>query len=275
VKRCLNNITLGPEVPFADSALAASKAGFEGMEIFSMEPVARYAEANSERDLVSMFDSLTIEPVGFVLGGFVYQRDAEFKGNAEDLEKIMSLAGMIGARNALVFIPSKGEMAPDEAVELATRRITDTVEMAGKHGLQIGLEPIGKADFLNDPSSVYQLVKDIDSRNLGLTIDVFHFYTAGCRTPDLRAIPSEKLFLVHVDDAPGLPVSELDDSKRVLPGQGALDLEGFLATLAEMGYDGPLSVELFNRDLWAEDPVHVATASRNALEKVMKGAGVS
>ena len=274
MQRCLNNITLGTEVPFADSVLAASRAGFQGLEIFSLEPAQRYAESTSVEDLIAMFDSLSIEPVGFVLGGFAYQGDEEFSDNLPTITETMSFAGEIGAENALLFIPSKGERGEAEALQLATHRIAETCDLASDHGLTIGLEPIGKADFLNTPAAVYRVMEDIQAKNLGLTVDLFHFYTGGCAADDLLEIPGSKINLVHMDDAPNLPMGDLEDSKRVLPGQGSMDVQGFLGALREIGFDGPLSVELFNRDLWSRDPGEVAMESKRALDAAMEAAGV-
>jgi sugar phosphate isomerase/epimerase len=272
MKKCLNNITLGTEVPFVDSVLAAGRAGFEGLEIFSLEPAQRYVDASSMDELMSMFDSLSIGPVGFVLGGFVYQGDGEFSENVQTITETMAFAGEIGAKNALLFIPSRGDRGEAEAIQMATKRISETCDLASQHGLTIGLEPIGGADFLNTPASVVPIIEEVGAKNLALTIDLFHFYTGGCATSDLLEIPGRMVNLVHIDDAPNLP--ELDDSKRVLPGDGSMDVQGFLGALREIGFDGPLSVELFNRDLWSREPDQVAVDAKQALDREMQRAGV-
>ena len=274
MKKCLNSITLGSEVPFVESILAASNAGFKGVEIFSLESAKHYAETTSVGDLRSLFGSHSIEPIGFVLGGFVYQDDSQFSSRLTDITKTMTFAGEIGAENALIFVPSKGDLDTSEAVDRATQRIGVSCDVAGEHGLKIGLEPIGKADFLNTPSSILHIIKEIDASNLGLTIDTFHFYTANCKTDELRDIPADRIFLIHINDAPNLPITELDDSKRVLPGEGEMDLLGFLRVLKDKGYEGSLSVEIFNRDLWAESPIKIAKESKKALDVVMQQAGV-
>ncbi len=274
MKRCLNNITLGSEVPFTESVMAASKAGFEGLEIFSLEKARKYAESASVDELNSMFDSLSIEPIGFVLGGFVYKNDPEFAESLPGLTEMMSLAGEIGARNALVFVPSKGELDEGEATERAIQRIGEACDMAAQHGLIIGLEPIGKADFLNHPLQMLPLMSEVDASNLALTIDIFHFFTGGGTIQDLSHLVGKRINLIHVDDAPVRPDVELDDSKRVLPGSGGMEVVGFLRELRKIGFDGPLSVELFNRELWDMDPEAVAAMSKQALDAVMAQAGV-
>lgn len=274
MQKCLNTITLGSGVGLIEALTSTSKAGFEAVEIFSLEPAREFAKAESIEELMSIFDSLSIKPVGFVLGGFVYASDAEFAEKVPGIRETMEFAGQIGAANALLFIPSKGDRTEQEAREVAVRRIGDACDLASEYGLRIGLEPIGKADYLNAPSSVYPLIQEIGATNLFLTIDIFHFYTAGCATDDLRDIPGRAISLVHVDDAPDLPLSDLDDSKRLLPGDGSMEVAGFLGVLGKIGFDGALSVELFNRDLWTRDSLEVATWCKAALDRVMDRAGV-
>ncbi len=273
MRKCLNTITLGSGVPFERCLTAASKAGFESVEIFHMDKAQAYAKEKSMEDLKRILESSSLDVAGFLLGGFLYEPSAEFSAKERQRREAMAFAQEIGATDALLFIPSKGKLTPAQATEMAVQRAGETADMAADYGIRIGLEPIGKCDFFNTPSSVLPLIRKVGSPNLGLTIDLFHFFTGGCKTRDLRRIPVDRIFLIHMDDAPGLPVAELEDSKRVLPGQGSMDVVEFIRTLDEMGYDGDLSVELFNKDLWSKDPDLVAEAAKKALDSVMAKAG--
>ena len=56
--------------------------------------------------------------------------------------------------------------------------------------------------------------------------------------------------------------------RRRLPGDGALDLVGFLRTLDGMGVDCPISVELFNPEfqaLPADEAAHLVHDATRAL----------
>ena len=48
-------------------------------------------------------------------------------------------------------------------------------------------------------------------------------------------------------------------------GDGIADLPRVIANLRMIGYRGPLSLELFNSRLWAQDPLHVA---KTGLERI-------
>jgi len=273
VRKCLNTITLGSEVPFERCLTAASKAGFQSVEIFHIEKAQAYAKEKSMKSLKSLLGSSSLEAAGFLLGGFLYEAPAEFSAKEPRRREAMAFAQEIGATDALLFIPSKGKLTPAQATETAVQRAGETADMAADYGIRIGLEPIGKCDFFNTPSTVLPLIRKVKAPNLGLTIDLFHFFTGGCATEDLRRIPADRIFLIHMDDAPALPIAELDDSKRVLPGQGGMNVVEFIKTLDKMGYEGDLSVELFSKDLWSKEPEFVAKAAKKALDSVMSAAG--
>ncbi len=274
MRSCLNTITLGPDTELEESLRAASEAGFGAVELFSIEGAEGYAAASGMHVLKTLLSSLSLDVVGFVLGGFVYQSEREFADSLPGMKDSMSLAMDLGATNALLFIPSKGEISRRAAREMAARRIGEAADIAGDYGLTIGLEPIGKVDYLNTPGEVYSLMREVDARNVALTIDIFHFFTGGCRLADLEKLDAGDISLVHIDDAPDLPVEELEDSKRVLPGKGDMDVVGFLSKLKSMGYDAPLSVEIFSRDLWGRPPSEVARMAKECLDSVAGEAGI-
>jgi 2-keto-myo-inositol isomerase len=75
---------------------------------------------------------------------------------------------------------------------------------------------------------------------------------------DLRAIPAERISHYHIDDAhPDKPARSQNDPDRVMLGEGQIDLAAEIALLKEKGYQGTVSLELFNQELWQRDPADV------------------
>ena len=63
----------------------------------------------------------------------------------------------------------------------------------------------------------------------------------------------------HWNDAPAdRPFVEQSDADRVLPGDGVGPLQRIEQLALAQGYEGFVSLELFNTDLWARDPLEVA-----------------
>jgi len=74
------------------------------------------------------------------------------------------------------------------------------------------------------------------------------------------------LHVFHVNDYPAQPVRQkLTDADRVYPGDGVAPYKTLLRDLRASGFQVMLSLELFNRQYWKEDPLTVA---RTGLEKM-------
>ena len=77
---------------------------------------------------------------------------------------------------------------------------------------------------------------------------------------------------VHFQDVPDIPWELLTGRTRAIPGDGIAPVSRVLQTLADKGYTGALSVELF---LYQQvDPYELAVEIREKAEPVMRDAGV-
>jgi 2-keto-myo-inositol isomerase len=54
-------------------------------------------------------------------------------------------------------------------------------------------------------------------------------------------------------------------------GEGIADLPRVIANLREIRYRGPLSLELFNRKLWDQDPLEVVTRGLERIRALVEG----
>ena len=51
-------------------------------------------------------------------------------------------------------------------------------------------------------------------------------------------------------------------------GDGQIDLKAEIAVLREIGYEGTVSLELFNAELWEKDPLDVLRLGIERMEEV-------
>ncbi|MEO1971049.1 MAG: sugar phosphate isomerase/epimerase, partial [Pirellulaceae bacterium] len=63
------------------------------------------------------------------------------------------------------------------------------------------------------------------------------------------------------------------DAHRAYPGDGCFDLVRYLTLLELVGYEGPISLELFREDLWAADPVAVCQTGFRKMQAVVDQVG--
>jgi 4-hydroxyphenylpyruvate dioxygenase len=113
----------------------------------------------------------------------------------------------------------------------------------------------------------WEIVKRAGHPAVGVCLDSFHILARGTSLAGISEIPSDKLFMLQLADAPRLRMDELQWSRhyRCFPGQGAFDLASFLRRVLAAGYAGPLSLEIFNDIFRQADPFRTAVDGRRSL----------
>jgi len=153
-------------------------------------------------------------------------------------------------------------------VRTAAEDFAALCDRARVFGARCALEFVGGAEQVKDVATAWEIVRQAERDNAGLLLDTFHFHKGGSTLEQLRAVPAEKIALVHVSDCHDLPRSELNDSHRTFPGMGAVPLEAILAALRRMGYRGGYSLELHNEGYWDSDAFIVARDGLRSLARV-------
>jgi sugar phosphate isomerase/epimerase len=105
-------------------------------------------------------------------------------------------------------------------------------------------------------------------------LDCYHFWSGLNKLEDLDLIRPGEIGHVHFQDVPDMPRELLDNTTRFIPGDGISPLTTILRKLADKGYAGPLSVELFLPKFQQGDPFEVAREIRQKAEAVMRQARV-
>ena len=105
-------------------------------------------------------------------------------------------------------------------------------------------------------------------------LDCYRFWSGLGKFEDLDLLQPGELAHVHFQDVPDMPRELLDNTTRIIPGDGVSPLVRILRKLAEKGYSGRLSVELFLPEFQQGDPYEVARRIREKCEAVMHQARV-
>jgi 4-hydroxyphenylpyruvate dioxygenase len=160
-------------------------------------------------------------------------------------------------------------VAPDSlgGIDRAAADLAELGERAAKRGLRIAFEALAWGRHINDYRDSWEAVRRADHPAVGLVLDTFHILARKTDLGAIRAIPKDRIFLVQVADAPMLQMDYLSWSRhyRNFPGQGDLPLVNFMQALAVTGYDGPLSLEIFNDQFRAGSARSVAVDGHRSL----------
>lgn len=127
-----------------------------------------------------------------------------------------------------------------------TRRIDQVVSglrkassYAVEQGVRLALEPLNRfeTDIANTTRHGLDIVEAVGSPGLGLLLDTFHM---NMEDPDLgAAIRAAGSRLYHF---------QANENHRGFVGTGHVDWRGVSRALADIGYDGPITLEPFRRD---------------------------
>ena len=137
------------------------------------------------------------------------------------------------------------------------------------------IEFLRNSPYMSTLTTLLKLTREAAHPNIRPMLDCYHFWSGMSKFEDLDLLQTGELAHVHFQDVPDMPRELLDSTTRIIPGDGVSPLTRILAKLAEKGYSGALSVELFLPEFQQGDPYEVARRIRTKAEKVMRQAGVA
>ncbi len=265
----LNGVILGQPLDFEGYLALASETGFAGVD-FSIEGAMAVADDRGIDAVNALFEEYGVEPAAWGIPVNWQGSEQEFESTLADFPRFASFAVAIGCPRACTWLPPTVEADAAELRKLAIERWRKVGQVAEEYGVRLGLEWVGPATlrksgnvFIHRMDQLLDMEEEIGVDSLGLLVDSFHWYTAGHTAEELAAVPVEKIVHVHINDAPDKPRDEQIDGQRLLPGEGIIDLQGFLGALKAAGYADFMGVETFSDELKAL-PVEAAAARARA-----------
>jgi 2-keto-myo-inositol isomerase len=251
---------------------SAGAAGFELVELRSNK-LYDYLETHTVDDLKAL---LTEAGVGVLsintLEHITWRSDEDYAAIKEECAKLSEISAAIGCPYVLA-VPGalrQGPKTEQETIAESVRVLNELADIAEPFGIRIGFEFLGEAGNSVTTLDLGSRIVDLVGReSVGNVIDTYHFYAGGSSLEAIDRLDPKKLFILHVNDAEDLPKEELNDSKRLYPGLGILPIKEIKERLDAIGYDGPVSVEIFRPEYWEEDPFKVAATAKAATEQAL------
>jgi len=147
--------------------------------------------------------------------------------------------------------------------------------IAAKSPITLMVEFTRGSTFLGTLPTALKMTREAGHPRVRPMLDCYHFWAGLSKFDDLDLIRPGEIHHVHFQDVPDIPRELLDNTTREIPGTGVSPLPRILRKLAEKGYAGPLSVELFYPAIQNGDPYEVAKKIRESSMPVMSAAGVA
>jgi 2-keto-myo-inositol isomerase len=147
-------------------------------------------------------------------------------------------------------------------------------DIAKQFNMSLRIEFVRTSSFISTMTTLLKMTRAAAHPNLAPMFDCYHFWSGLNKLEDLDLIRPSEIGHVHFQDVPDMPRELLDNTTRIIPGDGVSPLIHILRKLADKGYSGPLSVELFLPKFQQGDPFEVAREIRQKAESVMHQAHV-
>jgi sugar phosphate isomerase/epimerase len=152
--------------------------------------------------------------------------------------------------------------------------IREAGEIAKDHGLVANMEFARNSPYISTLTTALKMTRAAGHSNVKVLFDCYHFWSGLNKFEDMDLIQPGEIGHAHFNDTPDMPRELLGQTTRVIPGDGVAPLVRIIRKLAEKGYSGPLSVELFLPKFQEADPETLAREILQKAGKVMKDAGV-
>lgn len=147
-------------------------------------------------------------------------------------------------------------------------------EVVKQFNMSLRIEFVRTSTFISTLPTILKVTRAAAHPNVAPMFDCYHFWSGLNKLEDLDLLRPGEIGHVHFQDVPDMPRELLDNTTRFIPGDGVSPLIRILGKLADKGYAGPLSVELFLPKFQQGDPFEVAREIRQKAESVMRQARV-
>jgi sugar phosphate isomerase/epimerase len=269
----LNTSTLrGHKLSIVEEIAIAEKAGYRGMEPWVDELERHAASGGSLEDLGKRFRDAGIS-VESAIGFFewIVGDPARRKKALEAARRSMDLVQKVGGKR--VAAPPVGATdRPMPDLLVVAERYRALLELGDQIGVVPEVEVWGGSRTLGRLGEAALVAMEAGHPSACILPDVYHLHRGGSALGGVKLLSPRAIHVFHFNDYPADPPREkLTDAHRVYPGDGVAPLPALLRDLAEGGFRVMLSLELFNRQYWSQEPLTVARTGFEKMNALVQG----
>lgn len=269
LKWALNSATIMHST-WDEELLLWEKYGWTAAEVWHSKMDPKVAAGVSYETLARQMSDAGVTSIGTCAVGIAPGAPGKDRtGEFDDLARRLDATAAIGAP-ALTVI-TMGELGDDLAAEYDNLidPLRKASELAAERGLKLNLEFLGGLPINGTLGSGIELVNRVDHPAMGLLFDLCHYYVSASHLEEIETLAPGKLFMIHVDDSPKVPMERLRNDQRCFPGEGRIDVPGILKYLQDKaGYDDYFTFELYDPEQWKLPPDVAMTKIAESIKYV-------
>ncbi|MBY5957569.1 sugar phosphate isomerase/epimerase [Membranicola marinus] len=267
---CLDFATIRPAKGLREKVDIAIKAGYDAVEPWDRD-LEEYEKSGGDLKEMGKYikDNGLFVPSMIGLWGALPETKEAFQNSLSATRNRMRMASEIGCEHV--------QTIPNQVGENFDRRF---VSDCYRQLIEIGIN-----DYNVKPALVFVemfplktmgqalgIAADADHPEARIIPDVFHMYISGGGFDGLKLLQGNAIAIFQFNDAPkDMAMEDMKDKDRVFPGDGILPLPKILKDLNATGFDGCVSLELYNPTYYKRDLLEVAkTGLSKTLEVIRK-----
>jgi len=264
---CINQATT-MNSPFESDIPAYSRGGWRAVELW-LTKLEDYVANHSVAEARSLLDNEGIQPVAAAFqGGLLLSQGSERAAHWEHYRRRLDLLAELGVPT-LLLAPDFAAPPTADDLSQAAESLSQAAALARDRQIRLAVEFQKTARFCASLDTAVALINQAGAEGTGICFDVFHYYTGPSKFEDLGYLSADNLAHVQLSDLSGVPREMATDADRIFPGEGDLNLEPILDHFERIGYQGPVSLEVLNPNIWQIPADRVAGIAFMAMERAL------
>ncbi|MCE9532774.1 MAG: sugar phosphate isomerase/epimerase [Planctomycetes bacterium] len=265
MKPCISEATTLPAT-FAEDVAAFADTGWPAMEVWLTKLETHLQSHSTEETKALLLEKNILLAAASYQGGLLLSQGEARKVHFDHFKRRLTICQEFGIPTMLL-VADFAQRVDGTSLERAIVSLKQAGQWAAGFNVRLALEFRGSDTFCSCLDTALSLVEQANEPNVGVNLDVFHYYKGPSKFEDLERLTPGNLAFVQFSDVAGVPRELATDSDRVMPGEGDFRLDCILDKLKLIGYDSFISLELMNPVLWQSKTTQVAELGLTALRR--------
>ncbi len=268
MKPCISEATTLP-CSFAEDVAGYASGGFTAMEVW-LTKLETHLEKHSVADTQKLVqdNGMTLAAASYQ-GGLLLSQGEQRQAHYDHFKRRLDLCQALNIRTMLLVADFAAYVDPT-SLQRAVVSLRQAAQWAEAFNVRLALEFRGKNTFCSCLDTAISLIAACGETNVGVALDLFHYYTGPSKYEDLGLLTPANLAHVQLCDLSGVPRELATDADRIFPGEGDFNLLPILQHLKRIGYDGWVSLELMNPVVWQNKCSTVAELGLGSLQRLLE-----
>lgn len=269
---CVNEITIAKQGDLLGHIEACARHGITSMEIRKPFLLEFMRQGHTLEELKAALDRHGVKPACLnSIESISFNNKRGMRVLTEMSEYLFYCCKAIGCDCVEVIGSFKAPTDNEDEIRAETvQALRQLSDAARPYGIKLALEymglPISSVKTFNQ---ALDIVNEVGRDNVGILLDTWHHYAAGCAADDILKATNGQIFMVHTSDCPQREPLQALRPESYMPGDGVVDIAAMLANLKKVGYGGAFSVEVMDPAIQALPTQQLMEMMKNSTQPLL------